>query len=249
MQNIVLDVKNNSQNILPVPYSKPPVPSTPTPNNYGSSPYAMDVKPIPNRKNDELQYCNFLQPSPRDQRLNVPYEGNKDCPNFIGQPYNKDSCYLLDSKAQGTVGIVCNQAGGSDNADFYRGNQFGVDYPLNQNLNDHKKLEYTVEQPVQMSMEMQNPLMVYDHNTFYPEPTFPLRGTKDYITYLMIQNYTQNGLPTYNYSYKTMNPIFQDPTQNQDVMEMFENQTNKGQKLFIILFLFLFLIFLLMYRK
>ena len=253
MQDIILDVGNNSKNILPVPYSRPPVPSTPSPNNYGSSPYALGVSEVPNRKNDKLQYCNFLQPSPRDQRLNVPYEGAKDCPTFDAKPYNKDSCYLLDSKAQGTVGIVCNQAGGSDNADFYRGNQFGVDYPLDQDLDNKKKLEYTVEQPVQIPLEMQNQLMLYDRNTFYPEPSFPLRGNKDYITYPLVQNYTENGMPTYNYPYKSMNPIFNDPTQTidpsqiKDVTENFENDSGKrGRNLFVILLLIIFLLFLFM---
>ena len=243
MQNIILDVGNNSENILPVPYSRPPTPSVTNPNNYGSSPYALAPKQIPNRKNDNLQYCNFLEPSPRDQRLNVPYEGNKDCPTFSTQPYNKDSCYLLDSKVQGVPGIVCNQSGGSDNADFYRGNQFGVDYPFDQNL-EKKKLEYTVEQPVQIPMELQNPTIVYDHNDFYPQPSFPLRGNKDFITYPLQQNYTENGLPTYTYPYKTLNPIFNDSTQNDDVTESFSNHEQKtGQIFFLILLIIIILLF------
>lgn len=243
MQNIILDVGNNSENILPVPYSRPPTPSVANPNNYGSSPYALAPKQIPNRKNDNLQYCNFLEPSPRDQRLNVPYEGNKDCPTFSTQPYNKDSCYLLDSKVQGVPGIVCNQSGGSDNADFYRGNQFGVDYPFDQNL-EKKKLEYTVEQPVQIPMELQNPTIVYDHNDFYPQPSFPLRGNKDFITYPLQQNYTENGLPTYTYPYKTLNPIFNDSTQNDDVTESFSNHEQKtGQIFFLILLIIIILLF------
>lgn len=248
MQNILLDIGNNSQQILPVPYSKPPTPSVESPVNYGSSPYPMPLKPS-SRKDDDLQYCNFLEPSPRDQRLNVPYEGKKDCPKFKTQPYGKDSCYLMDSKSQGVVGIVCNQPGGSDNANFYRGNQFGVDYPIDfdQRMED-KKLEYTVEQPVQIPMELQNPMVVYDRNTFYPEPSFPLRKTKDFLTYPLQQDYTEYGLPTYTYPYKTMNPIFKDPTQDDSsgpIIEKFSNiNENKGQMFFIILLIFIFLLFL-----
>jgi hypothetical protein len=246
MENISLDIENNAQKILPVPYSKPPVPSVPSSNNYGSSPYPLPLKPSPNRKNDQLQYCNFIEPSPRDQRLNVPYEGNKDCPNFMGQPYNKDSCYLLDSKAQGVVGIVCNQAGGSDNADFYRGNQFGVDYPLNQNL-EGKKIEYNTKEPVQLPLELQNPTIIYDKDTFYPQPSFPLRNNPNFITYPLQQNYTSNGMPTYTYPYKTLNPIFNDPTQKVDI-EYFDNQgnTDKPNSTFFILFFLIFLFLFIM---
>jgi hypothetical protein len=242
MQNIALDVENNAQKILPVPYTKPPTPSVESPVNYGSSPYPVPLKQS-SRKNDDLQYCNFLEPSPRDQRLNVPYEGQKDCPKFKTQPYGKDSCYLLDSKAQGVVGIVCNEAGGSDNANFYRGNQFGVDFPFDfkERINQ-KKLEYTVEQPAQIPMQLQNPMMVYDKGTFYPEPSFKLRKDKDFITYPLENNFTENGLPTYTYPYKTLNPIVQDTTQNSDITENFTNYSNSEKKLFFMLILLLIII-------
>lgn len=255
MDKVNLTIGNNSQNILPVPYEKTPVPSVEKPFNYGSSPNPMPLKPS-SKKNDNLQYCNFLEPSPRDQRLNVPYEGNKNCPTFTPQPYKKDSCYLMDSKAQGVVGIVCNQAGGSDNADFYRGNQFGVDMPydFNKRMED-KKLEYTVEQPVQIPLELENPMMYYDRNTFYPEPSFNLRKNKDFLTYPLPNNYTPDGKPTYTYPYKTLNPIMDDPTQTDMpikdlnpnlsyIMENFDNKTETNKHFFIIVFIFLLLGFL-----
>lgn len=249
MQNIIIDVENNYQNILPVPYPKSPTPSVPNPSYYGDSPYPMPLKPVPNRKNDELQYCNFLEPSPRNQEMNVPYEGNKNCPDFNNQPYGKDSCYLLDSKAQGVVGIVCNESGGSDNANFYRGNQFGVDY--DNNYNRKKNIEYTVEQPVQIPMELQNPSVVYDVNTFYPEESFFKRKNKDYLTYPLQQNYTENGLPTYTYPYKTLNPVFFDKNQN---IESFSNtddndinnDSNIKKRFFFILLLAIIIIFLIL---
>jgi hypothetical protein len=242
MQNIFVNVDNNAQNILPVPYFKSPTPSVENPVNYGSSPYPA-VPNVSSRKDDDLQYCNFLEPSPRDQRLNVPYEGNKNCPKFKTQPYNKDSCYLMDSKAQGVVGIVCNEAGGSDNANFYRGNQFGVDYPFDfkEKMNE-KKLEYTVENPVQMQLEMENPMMYYDRNTFYPEPSFALRKNKHFLTYPLQQNYTENGMPTYTYPYKTLNPI----------IESFENiikteEVNTNSKKIFLMFLIIFIFYLCTY--
>jgi hypothetical protein len=246
MQNIVLDVGNNAQNILPVPYQRSPTPSVANPVNYGSSPYPMPLKPS-SRKDDDSQYCNFLEPSPRDQRLNVPYEGQKNCPKFNAKPYGKDSCYLMNSKAQGVTGIVCNQAGGSDNANFHRGNQFGVDYPLDQNLNK-PETTYIIEKPVQTQMAMKNPMVIYDKNTFYPEPSFSIRKNKDFITYPLQNNYTEDGLPTYTYPYKTMNPIFQDPTQDiTDSIESFENsKQNTTHIFFVMLLIVILLIFLYM---
>lgn len=245
MHNTLFDIGNNAQNILPVPYPNAPTPSVESPVNYGSSPYPMPLKPNPNRKNDQLQYCNYLEPSPRNQALNVPYEGNKNCPTFTDQPYNKDSCYLLDSKAQGVVGIVCNEAGGSDNANFYRGNQFGVDYPYE----SKKKLEYTVEQPVQIPQQLENPSVVYDNNTFYPEPSFFLRKNKDFFTYPLQQDNTEFGLPTYTYPYKTLNPPYPNPSETQtELIENFDNASgdNKKQAFFVLLLIIIICIFIFM---
>jgi hypothetical protein len=252
MQDIALDIGNNAQKILPVPYPRNPTPSVESPINYGSLPYPMALK-SDSRIKDDLQYCNFLEPSPRNQSLNVPYQGNKDCPKFNTQPYDKDSCYLMDNKSQGVVGIVCNQPGGSDNANFVRGNQFGVDYPLDyyDKKMENKKTEYTVENPVQLPMELQNPMVIYDKNTFYPEPSFFLRKNKDFITYPLQQNYTENGLPTYTYPYKTLNPIFNDSTQDNDLQENFisniynENNKNKNNvfMLFVLIFILMFVLF------
>ena len=247
-----ITVGNNAQNILPVPYEKVPVPSVESPTNYGSSPNPIPLKPS-SRKNDNLQYCNFLEPSPRDQRLNVPYEGNKDCPTFTAQPYSKDSCYLMDSKAQGVVGIVCNQPGGSNNANFERGNQFGVDMPFDFNQRmEEKKLEYTVERPVQLPLELENPMMYYDRNTFYPYPSFNLRKNKNFITFPLQNNFTEDGKPKYVYPYQTLNPIMYDPNQRSIptkdlnpnpsyIMENFDNDTKQTSNFLIILFLVLFL--------
>jgi len=252
MQNITLDVKNNAQNILPVPYLKSPVPSVESPVDFGASPFPAALKQT-SRKDDNLQYCNFLEPSPRDQKLNVPYEGNKNCPTFTAQPYNKDSCYLLDSKAQGVAGIVCNQAGGSDNADFYRGNQFGVDYPFDFNQQmSNKKIEYTVENPVQLPMELQNPMIMYDktNNDFYPTPSFQLMKNKDFLTYPLQQKFTIDGYPTYAFPYKTLNPSFNPSMSHNESIEPFENLTStKTQFFFILLIIAFFIFFIFLIRK
>jgi len=240
--NIIFDIDTNKQSILPMPYTEGPVPSVAKPNTYGRSPYPIAQSPNPTtRKSDPVQYCNTLDPAPRDQRLNVPYQGDKNCPDYP-QPYSRDSCYLMDSKTQGVVGVVCNSAGGSANSNTVRGNQFGVDYnnDFQKELND-KQLEYIVNQPVQSKMIKQNPAIVLDKNTFYPQPSFPLRKSKNFLTYPLQQNYTDDGLPTYTYPYKTMNPVFENFEDNSGYKNM-----KKNQAFFIMLLIIIFIIFIFM---
>jgi len=259
MEDILLTVGNNAQDILPVPYPRNPTPVTTFPVSYGDAPYPMAIKSIPRTK-DDLQYCNFLEPSPRDQRLNVPYEGQKDCPVFKDQPYKKDSCYLMDNKAQGVVGIVCNQPGGSDNANFVRGNQFGVDYPYDFNKREmEKRREYTVEYPstVQQPMQLSNPTVVQDENTFYPEMNFFLRNNKDYLTYPTEQNYTEYGFPMYNFPYQTLNPIFEDknystPFNNNETFvnsSPIHTDKNNKHKIFVMLVIIFFIFFIIFFSS
>lgn len=244
MQDMYLSVENNAQDLLPIPYFENPVPSVASPVDYGRAPYGLapDRPTAQSRINDDAQYCNFLSPAPRNPQMNVPYEGeNKNCPQFKEKPYSKDSCYLVDSKAQGVVGIVCNQSGGSDNANFARGNQFGVDYNYDFNEREaKKKLEYTVERPVQTPIQLENPLLIYDNKpNFFPYPELEIKKNKNYITYPQVNNNTPNGDPTYVYPYKTANF----PYINNDVIEKFENnKISNGMKSFIILLLFFLLL-------
>lgn len=243
IENIDVAVGNNSQKILPVPINKNPSPSVPEPVDYGSSPYPLALKPQKNRVNDESQYCNFISPAPRNQQLNVPYEGNKYCPTFKPQPYKKDSCYLVDSKAQGVTGIVCNNSGGTDNANFVRGNQFGLDYGFDQ-FDNIKEKEYTIEQPVQIPMELQNPEIVLDKSTFYPENNYYLSKERDYLTYPKASNYTEDGYPTMRFPYKVLNPPnnIESFSNSNDYMEIIKNN-----KEIIILFLVILLLLILFY--
>ena len=57
---------------------------------------------------------------------------------------------------------------------------------------------------------MQNPMVMYDNSTFYPENNFALRQNKDYLTYPLQNNYTKNGIPTYVFPYKVLNPPYND---------------------------------------
>lgn len=237
-QKYNITVGTNAQKILPVPIQKNPAPSVPDPTYYGSSPHPMPLKPT-SRKNDESQYCNTLGPSPRNQLLNVPYQG-ENCPKFKAQPFNKDSCYLMDNKRQGVVGVACNQAGGSDNSNFVRGNQFGLDNEWNM-FNNIKKLDYTVEQPVQKPMILDNPSIVNDNTLFYPTTNFYLSKSQNYDTYPKPNNMTENGLPTYTYPYKTLN------YSSSQIENYMNYDSNKNGLNLIMIILIIFMIIIIMY--
>ncbi len=204
------DVINDThKNMLPVPFPGNPAPSAPEGVNYGSSTKPMPLKPYPNSKYDKVQYCNEIPPAPRSQGMNIPYQG-PDCPYTNPLPYTKDACYLTTNNGQGVVGLVCNDAGGSDNSNFARGNQFGVAYKqLPPQSEQFKKdpTEYDVIKPVQMKMELENPLVIYDKNTFYPQPDFELQKDPNYQTYMHPNQFTPHGLPTYTYPEKVANPM------------------------------------------
>ena len=136
----------------------------------------------------------------------------------------------MDSKSQGVVGIVCNQSVGSDNANFVRGNQFGVDYDYDFNERENrKKLEYTVERPVQIQMQLDNPLVMYDNKpNFFPFPDYNIWKNKDYLTYPRPDNYSQEGNPLYVFPDKTLNPPYDKPySDTLKTVENFENSVKQ----------------------
>ena len=254
MENIYLSVGNSAEQLLPVPYFEKPTPSVEMPMDYGRAPYGLapDRPTAKPRTKDEIQYCNYLSPAPRDPNMNVPNEGDKYCSGANTKPFSKDSCYLMDNKTQGVVGIVCNEAGGSDNANFARGNQFGLDYDYDFNERENKKkLEYTVERPVQTPIQMENPLVIYDNKpNFFPYPDLSIRQNKDYITYPNQVNYTKSGQPTYVFPYKTPNFPYEKPNPD-DLVEKFENENKNNTINFVVILLFIIAVmyFLSLYRK
>ena len=237
-KKINIQTANNSQNILPVPLHKPPTPNVESPNYYGKSPYPM-AHQVSSRKNDESQFCNTLGPSPRNQLLNVPYQG-ENCPKFKAQPFNKNSCYLMDNKRQGVIGVACNQAGGSDNSNFVRGNQFGLDNEWNM-FDNIKKTEYTVEQPVQKPMILDNPSIVNDNTLFYPTSNYYLSKSRNYDTYPKPNTMTENGLPTYTYPYKTLN------LSSSQIENYMNYDSNKNGLNLIMIILMIFIIVIIIY--
>ena len=185
------------QNIMPIPIKKNPTPSVPS----GLDLNARDNAIAPIHIEDDNRYCNTLPPAPRSQLINYPIKKNKygDCP-YNPEAFQKDSCYLLDSKSQGVYGYFCDSAGGSKNADFTRGNVFGLN---GESLMKMKEKEYTVEIPE--VMKTNSPVIVFN-SPFYPDPGFLDKYNTDYKTYPETDKYI-NGKPTIEYPYQSLNSI------------------------------------------
>ncbi len=228
-QQLVEIVNQGTQQIMPVPIPESGISDVAKP--YGDLMHAVYKPNEHNRKNDNLQYCNFIPPAPRDPLVNVPYLGS-GCPYDSDAKNKPEGCFLVNK--QGTTGFVCKDAGNTKNANFVRGNQFGVDYDMDvDGLSKSKKMEYTIENPVQLPIQMRNPLVKYDKSTFYPTylQSYNSLGTyphaSNYDTYADEGNIAK-GLPTYKYPYKVINPM-----ENQsDVISLRnkESYLNKGDK-------------------
>jgi len=217
--NLISRKLPNNQKIMKVPINKNAVPNVSKPLDKTSRNGSI----APDHMNENsLVFCNTLPPAPRSQIVNYP-ERKPNCTPINPIPYIKDSCYLINNHSQGVVGLVCNNAGGSNNSNFTRGNEFGQDYKwINQySYENSKKKEYTIERPVRQSLEMSNPIIEYSDSNFYPTNTFSNRKYPWYRTYPSFKNYTAEGIPIYTYPYKTLNP----PKGN-NVIENFDNMLN-----------------------
>lgn len=219
INNLIERKLPESQKILKVPFKKNPVPKV----NDGNDPNLLNKSIAPNHINENhIDYCNILPPAPRNQLNNYPQK--KPCDKLNAIPYTKNSCYLVNNKAQGVVGLVCNNAGGSNNSNFERGNRFGQDYVWINEYELKKKKEYTVEQP---EPSYDYPTIIRSSTNFYPIPSFPNRSYPWYRTYPRFKKYTAEGLPIYTYPYKIIN------NPKVDVIEKFESQKDKQSKIII----------------
>jgi hypothetical protein len=237
-QQLVEIVKQGTQQIMPVPIPESGISDVPRPS--GDLMRAVYKPYDHNRKNDNMQYCNFIPPAPRDPLVNVPYLG-AGCPYDNNAKNSPEGCFLVKNKNQNTTGFVCKDAGGAKNANFVRGNDFGVDYQLDDmdvdGLSKSKKAEYTIENPVQLPIQignttksfedqMRNPIVKYDKSNFYP--TY-LQSYNSLGEYPHASNYDTRetggsiakGIPTYVYPYKVINP-----RENEDDVISLRNKDN-----------------------
>ncbi len=201
-------VNQGTQQIMPVPIPESGISAVPSGNVQGNPIRAVYKPREHNRKNDMLQYCNFIPPAPRDPLVNVPYLG-EGCPYDSNARNAPEGCFLVKNTDSNTVGFVCKDAGGAKNANFVRGNQFGVDYDMDvDGLSKSKKMEYTIENPIQLPLQMRNPLVKYDKSSFFP--TYLQSYENHENEYPRAANYVDEnnggGIPTYTFPYKVINP-------------------------------------------
>jgi hypothetical protein len=209
-QQLVEIVDQGTQQLMPVPIPESGMGAVPK-GLAGTAINRAVYKPWEhNRANDMGQYCNFIPPAPRDPLVNVPYLG-EGCPYDAGAKKAPEGCFLVKNKTQNSIGFVCKDAGGTKNANFVRGNQFGVDYDMDvDGLSKSKKAEYTIENPVQLPIQMHNPVVKYDKSTFYP--TYLKSYEDNGNEYPHPANYTKEpdnalGVPEYVFPYKVINPV------------------------------------------
>ena len=214
-QQLVEIVDQGTQQLMPVPIPESGMGAVPK-GLAGTAINRAVYKPWEhNRANDMGQYCNFIPPAPRDPLVNVPYLG-EGCPYDPGAKKAPEGCFLVKNKTQNSIGFVCKDAGGTKNANFVRGNQFGVDYDMDvDGLSKSKKAEYTIENPVQLPIQMRNPVVKYDKSTFYP--TYLKSYEDNGNEYPHAANYTTEaagaggnnalGVPEYVFPYKVINPV------------------------------------------
>lgn len=174
-------------------------------------------------------------------QVNAPHEQNTLTPcSVIGsRPEDPNSgsrrCINIYSSGQKMVGKVCttpgtdgslysreNKDGINGNADWFRGNRFGVNYD-DRMINDRKKYYYKTPS----LKENKKTYVTYDQ--FYPVPDRCTWNNYWYKEYPHTKNYTSGGYPTWRYPYATTQITSRSPTQlvsketERDIIDLIEN--------------------------
>ena len=176
----------NAIHIDYLPTKQPTTLSLSEPNNINNLNYSIS----PKNSWDDDSYCNILPSSPRNQLIEYPI--NK-CSNNLKKKIinsNKPVCKQVYNSMQNVKSEVCNY---SDNMNYARGNEFGVNY----------KIKYNIKKP----RNIPNKLKLYKKKTevvvdspFYPYPNYLNTKNKNYKTYPYPKHYNKEGLPIYNKS-------------------------------------------------
>lgn len=183
-------------------------------------------------------------------QVNAPHAQNTLTPcSVIGhKPSDPNSgprrCYNIYSSSQNMVGEVCTtpgtdgplysregENGVNGNADWFRGNRFGVNYD-DRMINDRKKYYYKTP----LLKENKKTYVTYDQ--FYPVPDRCSWNKFWYKEYPHTKNFTSGGYPTWRYPYSTTQIMSRSPTQlisrkenAKDVIDLIENFSDYSNKL------------------
>lgn len=190
MNNLLSTLYPSPKTISPTVLSKPVVENVPS-NNYLHRTLNYATAPTHSRSSN-ADYCTTLPPSPKDHLTHDP-TCTKSC-KFPNRPFKRGKCYMLYSPQQNIWGPVCGDGG--SNANWVRGNRFGVDYQYDTVFN---RKDYAVDVP---RFNKKNPILVSD-SPYYPFKDYPLRFDPKYKSYPYKNNYI-DGKPTYMYPYETL---------------------------------------------
>ena len=150
----------------------------------GPSPHSNDLlnnaaAPPKTTTKDDI-YCNILPGAPRSQ-IYPPRCGKLE--------ERKRGLSLGYSPDQKVFGIIQD---GSENANWVRGNEFGVDYNQRRFDGTGKTKEIDVG-----ALLKNNPMMVAD-SPFYPKPDQAMKDNKWNLTYPYFKQYSDRGQPVFN---------------------------------------------------
>jgi len=190
MDNLINTDFPNAKTISPVAMNKPPVENVPE-GNYLNRKLNFAKAP-PHYKSKYPSFCTTLPPSPKDHLTHDP--ACTKCNKYPNRPFTRDQCYMLYSPQQNIWGPVCGDGG--SNANWVRGNQFGVDYQYNKVF---KRDNYAVDVP---KFTKKNPVLVSD-SPFYPFPDYGVRFNPEYKSYPYVNDYIK-GKPTITFPYLTI---------------------------------------------
>jgi hypothetical protein len=227
--NYLLDTNFSlPKTISPISLSKKSTQKIPNDNylkrilNYGIAP--------PHFRSRELDYCTTLPPSPKNNIDNDP--ACIKCKKYPNRPFKRKKCYMLYSPQQNIWGPICGDGG--SNANWIRGNRFGVDYEYDKIF---KRQDYEINLP---RFIKKNPVLVSD-SPYFPLPDYGKRFNPKYKSYPYTNNYI-NGKPTITYPYATLDK------KTKTTIENFRNisKLNKRNNLLIIIIILvlIFVIFL-----
>lgn len=195
----------------------------------------------PTYLDDTNDHCNILPPPPRSQ-IYPPKCGN------LKKPFKRGDLYLTYSPTQGTAGLT---SGGSDNANWVRGNEFADNYDQKRFSNAHlHRKEINVGKIIQT-----NPLYVAN-SPFYPQPNSCIKKDKWHMTYPHFPEYSKNGQPIFYGDPAQQPTLFLGKDRLDNKLEMIEgfglnmNDGSKEMRILVVVIGIIFLFMILMkFRK
>ncbi len=234
MDNLLSTNFPQSKTISPAVMAKPAVENVPS-SNYLNRRLNFAKAP-PHYRSRNLDYATTLPPSPRNNITNNP--ACVTCNKYPNQPFKRGKCYMLYSPQQNIWGPVCGDGG--YNANWVRGNRFGVDYQYDKVF--HRQ-DYGVDVP---RFIKKNPVIV-SNSPYFPFDDYNLRFNPKYKSYPYVKNFIK-GMPTYTYPYATLSQPTKTNVCPSNIVEGFSNRRENKLIIFGILILIMFIFFYYMRR-